>query len=60
LLRLLDGTRDRAALLASLRAWARRQPDLAGIGTGSVNDEITLEGLEERLREFARAGLLTA
>jgi hypothetical protein len=60
LLRLLDGTRDRAALLASLRAWARRQPDLAGIGTGSVNDEITLDGLEERLREFARAGLLTA
>jgi SAM-dependent methyltransferase len=60
LLRLLDGTRDRAALLASLRAWARRQPGRPGLSTGSMHDEITLESLDEKLRELARAGLIVS
>ena len=52
-LQLLDGTRDRAALLADLRRWVQEQG-------GAVADEVTGSALAEKLRQLARLGLLIA
>jgi methyltransferase-like protein/predicted O-methyltransferase YrrM len=60
LLRLLDGTRDRAALLTSLNTWSRRQRGSPSATPRAAAEEITIEGVEEKLRELARAGLLVS
>jgi methyltransferase-like protein len=52
LLQLLDGTRDRTALLRQPEAWARR--------TRHDNGDISAAGLEDYLRALARLGLLVA
>jgi SAM-dependent methyltransferase len=52
LLQLLDGTRDRTALLRQLEAWAGR--------TRHDNGGISAAGLEDYLRALARLGLLVA
>ena len=62
-LRLLDGTRDRAALVAAMTQLARDgvlavQPDGRPPPPGPQLEQILREGLEENLPHFARAALL--
>jgi SAM-dependent methyltransferase len=56
-LQLLDGTRDRAALLADLRRWVREQGPAAATDAAPPVD-ISPVALEAKLRELARLGLL--
>jgi methyltransferase-like protein len=62
-LRLLDGTRDRDAMVAAMTAMARAgtlRVDHEGkaLTEGLVLERMLRAGLEESLRGFARAGLL--
>jgi hypothetical protein len=58
LLTLLDGTRDRAALVEALLPEARRTPALAGTGEGSGLEAAVAAAVERLLLVFARNGLL--
>jgi SAM-dependent methyltransferase len=59
-LQLLDGTRDRAALLTDLQVWARdhHQPDAPA--TGAATAELNPSTAEASLQGLARLGLLVS
>ena len=64
LIMLLDGTRDRHALVAELIAAMGSQPadatHLGPQGAAQPRSEISLENLEKKLAELASLGLLIA
>lgn len=60
LLSLLDGSRDRAALVEALLPEARRTPALAGMGEGDGLEATVAAAVERLLLVFARNGLLLA
>ncbi|MCC6178899.1 MAG: class I SAM-dependent methyltransferase [Chloroflexi bacterium] len=59
-LRLLDGTRDRAALLAEIERWLREQRSSGATGDGPLDVNVTPSMLAGKLQELARLGLLVA
>ena len=59
-LQLLDGTRDRVALLADLRRWVRDQGRATAAPGAAPSVEVSPAVLEEKLRDLARLGLLVA
>ncbi len=59
-LQLLDGTRDRMALLADLRRWVREQGRAMTAPEAGPVVEVSPARLEERLHGLAHLGLLVA
>ena len=59
-IRLLDGTRDRAALVAGLRRWVSEQTEAGASTSASPHVTIDAAALDEKLRDLARLGLLVS
>jgi len=59
-LSLLDGTRDRPALLRELRRRVRQHRGTTPATENAPNGDVTLASLEAHLRELGRRGLLVA